>query len=280
MSRLLDDATTFDSCGDGRYERDVEQGPFWGMVTPHGGYLMALMLAAMDREIDDATRKPRMLSQQFLGLVAPGRVVVEVTIERTGRGVTTATARMKSGDRIAGVATGLYSVDRDGPSFLDEPLPAVAEPELADSSLVHFMAPVHAQFDYHRRFGSDGRVVPVEDGGWVVPKARDGWDHRFAALLSDIWIPAIIRHPDRIAATPTLHHVIHFGPDVAGTADNAFLVRHRLSSGGGGVTDEDIALWSDDGRLLLRARQIRMAVEASTLLAKEGMTGSSPTSSS
>jgi hypothetical protein len=54
--------------------------------------------------------------------------------------------------------------------------------------------------------------------------------------------------------------VVHFGPDVHGAAEIPMLVRHRLSSGARGLTEEDIALWAADGRLLLKARQLRTVV--------------------
>ena len=92
------------------------------------------------------------------------------------------------------------------------------------------------------------------------------WDHRLALVLSDLWVPAIVRHPERVCATPSLHHVAHFGADVRGDSSTAFLVRHQLSSGGHGLTDEDISLWSDDGRLLMRARQLRSVVPVARAL--------------
>lgn len=265
MSRRFDEATRLEACGPGRYARTIDRGDYWGMVTPHGGYLMALMLAAMQLEVGDPTRRPRTLVQHFLGRVAPGRVEVEVVVERTTRAVSSVSARMRSGEDVAGLATALFTTDREGPAFVDEPAPGVAPPTDPNERLPTFLAPVHAHFDFHRRFGSDGRTLPVEDGGWILPREVGPWDHRLALLLSDLWIPAIIRHPDRVAATPSLHHMVHFGPDVRGE-EGAFLVRHRLSSGGGGISDEDIALWSRDGRLLLRARQLRMVVAAESLL--------------
>ncbi|MFK7895570.1 MAG: acyl-CoA thioesterase [Myxococcota bacterium] len=260
MSRLLEEQTQLESRGDGRYVRAIDQGPFWGMVTPHGGYLMALMLHAMTLEVGDPLRKPRMLSQHFLGRVKPGEVELEVRVERSGRAVTSLTARMLSFGQVVGVANALFSVATDGPDFLDEPMPQAAPPEGEGEKPDFFMAPVHDRFKYHRRFGKSGAFVPVEDGGWVTPKDRGDWDYRLAILMSDIWVPPLIRHPDRMYATPSLSHVAHFGPDLDGPDGMPFLVHFGLSSGGEGVTDEEIGIWSGDGRLLVRARQLRMVV--------------------
>jgi hypothetical protein len=192
-------------------------------------------------------------------------VTIEVTIERASRAVSSVSARMRSGGETAGLATAMFTIDREGPMFLDEPLPDVAIRGSEYEALPTFIAPVHGHFEYHRRFGADAAVVPVEDGGWVRPLETGAWDHRLALLLSDIWIPPIIRHPERVVATPTLHHAVHFGGDVSGKGGEAFLVRHRLTQGGGGISDEDISLWCEDGRLLLRARQLRLVVAPESL---------------
>lgn len=260
MSGLLDAETQLKSVGGGRYVRTIDQGPFWGMVTPHGGYLMALVLHAMTLEVADRTRKPRMLSQHFLGRVKPGEVAIEVSVERAGRAVTSVTARMISFGQVVGVATALFSSPSDGPVFLDEPLPKVTPPSGEGEKPDFFMAPIHDRYTYHRRFGSASAVVPVEDGGWVQALDPGGWDYRQAVLMSDVWVPPLIRHPDRMFATPTLSHVAHFGPDLDGPEGMHFLVHFKLSSGAEGVTDEEIGVWAEDGRMLLRARQLRMVV--------------------
>jgi acyl-CoA thioesterase len=260
MSKLLAEETRLESRGSGRYVRAIDQGPFWGMVTPHGGYLMALVLHAMVLEVNDPARKPRMLSQHFLGRVKPGEVTIEVTVERAGRAVTSVTARMLSFGQVVGVATALFSLPTDGPAFLDESLPDVAPPTGEGEKPEFFMAPVHDRYAYHRRFGTSGAVLPVEDGGWVTARDPGDWDYRHAVLMSDVWVPPLIRHPERMYATPTLSHVAHFGPDLEGPDGMPLLVHFKLSSGGEGVTDEEIGVWAGDGRMLLRARQLRMVV--------------------
>jgi len=261
MSELLEEETALLRDGAGHWVREVGPGPFWGVVTPHGGYLMALALHAMTLEVDDPARRPRMLSQHFLGSVKPGPVAIDVTLERVGRGVTSVSARLSTSDRIVGLATALFTLDAEGPAFLDEPMPEVAPPGEPDREMLgFFVATVHDQYAFHRRFGEAGRRVPCEDGGWVVSKHPGAWDARDALVASDVWVPPIIRHPDRVCATPSLHHVVHFGPDVGGAEATPLLVHHRMTSGAAGLTDESIRLWADDGRMLLSARQLRTVV--------------------
>jgi len=270
MSKVLEEETVLTREGDGRYVRKVGPGPFWGVVTPHGGYLMALAMHAMTLEVDDPARRPRMLSQHFLGSAKPGPLAIDVTVERVGRGVTSLSARLSSNGRLVGLATSLFTLDAEGPAFLDEPMPEATGLGTPDTEMLgFFVATVHDQFDYHRRFGDGGRDLPCEDGGWVISKHPGAWDARDVLVASDIWVPPIIRHPDRVCATPSLHHVVHFGPDVSGSEATPFLVHHQLTNGGVGLTDESIRLWAEDGRMLMSARQLRTVVAPEKALGRE-----------
>ncbi len=261
VPKPLDDHMQLEARGDGRYVHEIEEGAYWGMATPHGGFSMALLLHAMQRELGDPARRPRVFAQQFLGRVPSGPAKIDVVLERSGRAVSALSARLRIQGDVRLLATGVFTADREGPAFLDEPMPEVAPPDAPDEDLLGFdMAPVHASYTFHRRFGRDGVELPCEDGGWIVPVDPQPWDHRLALIASDLWVPPIIRNPERVAPTPSLHHVVHFGPDVEGEAGVPLLVRHRMSSGAAGVTEEDIALWAGDGRLLLRARQLRTVV--------------------
>lgn len=266
MSWLLDERTELDTLGSGRYRRTIDDGEFWGTGSPFGGYLMALGFAAMRAEVDDPLRIPRVYSHQFLRRIPVGALDISVTTERTGGLVHAVSARLHVDDDTVGLATGIFTGERDGPGYLDEPMPDVDPPtEPNGTDVPGWATNVHGRFVPHRRFGADGDVVPNEDGGWLRVVEPGPWDHRLALMASDVWPPPVIRHPDRMCATPSLHHVVHFGPDVHGPAGQAFLVRHRATWGHGGLTDEDITLWVDDGRFLLRARQLRTVIDLSRI---------------
>ena len=266
MSWLLDERTELEAIGRGRHRRVIDDGEFWGTGSPFGGYLMALTFRAMQAEVDDPSRIPRVYSHQFLRRVPVGPLDIVVTTERVGGLVHSVTARLDVEGDTVGVAGGLFAGEREGPTYLDEPIPAVAPPTEPDGTEVPGWATnVHSRVVPHRRFGADGAVVPNEDGGWLRMVEPGPWDHRLALMASDVWPPPVIRHPDRMCATPSLHHVVHFGPDVGGTADQALLVRHRATRGHGGLTDEDITLWADDGLLLLKARQLRTVIDLSRI---------------
>lgn len=262
MSWLLDERTELEALGDGRFRRMIDDAEYWGTGSPFGGYLMALTFAAMRSEVTDRERVPRVYSHQFLRRIPAGPLDIDVTTERIGALVHSVTARLSVGDDTVGVAGGIFTGRRDGPEYLDEPMPAVAAPtEPGGTEVMGWLTDVHAHFVPFRRFGQDGAVVPNEDGGWLRPVEPGPWDHRLALMASDLWPPPVIRHPDRMCATPSLHHVVHFGPDVGGAAGDDLLVRHRATRGSGGMTDEDISLWASDGRLLLKARQLRTVID-------------------
>jgi len=266
MSWLLDEHTELESQGGGRYVRMIDDGEFWGTGSPFGGYLMALTFAAMRAEVADSERRPRVYSHHFLRRVPVGRLDIDVTTERVGALVHSVTARLVVAGDTVGLATGMFTGDREGPTYLDEPMPAVAPPTEPEGTVVPGWATkVHGRFVPHRRFGEDGVTECNEDGGWLRPVEPGPWDHRLALMASDVWPPPVIRRADRMCATPSLHHVVHFGPDVGGSADQALLVRHVASRGHGGLTDEEITLWADDGRLQLKARQLRTVVDLSRI---------------
>jgi hypothetical protein len=266
MSWLLDERTELEPLGDGRYRRQIDDGEYWGTGSPFGGYLMALGFQAMRLEVADETRLPRVYTHQFLRRIPVGPLDIVVTTERVGALVHSVTARLEAGGDTVGVATGMFTGDREGPDYLDATMPDVAPPTEPDGTDVPGWATnVHGRFVPHRRFGEDGAVFPNEDGGWLRMAEPGPWDHRLALMASDVWPPPVIRHPDRMCATPSLHHVVHFGAEVGGTADQALLVRHVATRGHGGLTDEEITLWSDDGRLQLKARQLRTVIDLSQI---------------
>ncbi len=266
MSWLLDERTELEALGDGRYRRAIDDGEFWGTGSPFGGYLMALTFGAMRAEVTDPDRKPRVYSHQFLRRVPVGPLDIIVTTERVGALVHSVTARLEADGHTVGVASAMFTGDREGPTYLDDPMPDVDPPtEPGGTEVPGWATNVHGRFVPYRRFGEDGDVVPNEDGGWLRSTEPAAWDHRLALMASDVWPPPVIRNPDRMCATPSLHHVVHFGPDVGGSADQALLVRHVATRGHGGLTDEEITLWADDGRLQLKARQLRTVVDLSRI---------------
>ena len=69
--------------GDGKYEGEV-RGGWWTPRGPLGGYVMALMLRALEQAVGDPERMPRSATMHFLRPPQAGPVTVEAHVERTG----------------------------------------------------------------------------------------------------------------------------------------------------------------------------------------------------
>ena len=64
---------------------------------PHGGYLAAIILRALTLTLEDPLRSPRSLTIHFLKAPEEGPVLIETTIERDGRSLSSLSARMEPG---------------------------------------------------------------------------------------------------------------------------------------------------------------------------------------
>jgi acyl-CoA thioesterase len=83
---------------------------------PHGGYVMAMVLHAMELAIGDPQRQPRSLTVHFLRPPKLGPVTARPIVERAGRALSTVTARLEQdGKPVARFTTKLA---RDG--FFEE----------------------------------------------------------------------------------------------------------------------------------------------------------------
>src|SRR4051812_1268860 len=100
--------------------REVEPGVFEGHVSrdwwivfgPNGGFLAAMLGKAMSAAVDEHARVPRSLTIHYTAAPAEGPVRITTTIERTGRSMTTLTARMEQGARLVALAIGAFSSGR------------------------------------------------------------------------------------------------------------------------------------------------------------------------
>ncbi|HUA73696.1 MAG TPA: acyl-CoA thioesterase domain-containing protein, partial [Solirubrobacteraceae bacterium] len=73
----------------------AEVSPDWRAGRgPHGGYLAAMLLRALTEAIADPSRAPRSLTIHYARAPQPGPVRIAVRIERSGRSLSTLSARM------------------------------------------------------------------------------------------------------------------------------------------------------------------------------------------
>lgn len=233
--------------------------------SANGGFLAAMVIAAMRDAVDDDTRRPRSLTLHYLRPVVEGGLDVDVTIERSGRSLTTLSGRIGQGGRVAVIALAAFATDRDGVvEFSDVTMPSVPpwteiEPMQRDSAppfWQHLEArPVWGGAPFT---GSDA----AEAGGWIRLDPPRPVDASTVALLTDAWFPAIFTRTRTPLGVPTVDLTIHFRAEPPMTTDPC-LVRFQSRLSANGFVEEDGEVWSSDGRLLAQSRQLALAVAGS-----------------
>ena len=260
--RALADHTVLTRTGPGTYERETDR-TWWGHESLFGGYALALASAAIEHEaaggspeVAGPPRTIRALTLHFLRPFTPGPFRAEVTVERTGRTVTTATARLHCGDKLCGIAVATLSGARPSPAFTDAVTPTVDPVGDGEEPLGAPFVPAHAHFDFWPRFG-DGLpgVGPFVTGGWIRPKAPEPLSVGMLCAYGDVWIPAVYRRLEVPVVTMSSDYTAHVRvpiPDAAtGTPVDAHaapvLCVLRTAAGGHGFVDEDVEIWAGDG---------------------------------
>src|SRR5690606_32901731 len=110
--------TAVTGLGAGRYGAHVDEG-WWIQRGPNGGYLAAIVLRAILEEAGRPDRRVRSITLHYLRPPVAGPCEVEVTVERVGRGLTTASARLRQDGRDCVLALAALGVVRPGPDLHD-----------------------------------------------------------------------------------------------------------------------------------------------------------------
>lgn len=258
MSRFATD-TAVTALGGGRYGATIDRG-WWIERGPNGGYLAALVLRAVLAEVADSARPPRSCTLHYLRPPVEGPCEVEVRIERAGRGLTTASARLVQDGADCILALVALGVDRPGEVVADHPAPAVPGPDAVPAVPRPPEAPtipLHDRYDTRPALGAAPftRADEALTGGWIRTADGDPLDVVLVAAMTDAWIPAVFSRFTMPVGVPTIDLTIHFRaqPD---PADEWALVRFRTTVVADGYLEEDGEVWSVDGRLLAQSRQL------------------------
>jgi acyl-CoA thioesterase len=251
-------ATAVTPVGHGRWSAEADA-DWFATVGPNGGYTAAIVLRAMAAELDDPAREPRSLTLHYTRPLKAGPYWIDVTIERSGRRLSTVTARLEQNDQLCLLAVGAFSEDFESAADYADPPPEVPRPDEVeavpqDAALVT----IAQRFEVRPALG--GRLFASEDealtGGWI--RFRDGeppLDAIALAMLTDAWIPSPFVRLDRPVGAPTVDLTMHFRAPGEAVAWPALVVfRSRFAHGG--FFEEDGEIWSQDGRLLAQSRQL------------------------
>lgn len=261
----LDDDTHLEPLGDGRWSGHIHQG--WS--TPRGalgGYVMAVVLRALELAVDDPRRQARSVTVHFARSPQLAPVQLPAKVERRGRSLTTVSGRLEQDGALLAVALGAFSVPWKSPHIAGDPMPAV-EPATARRMPVSRLAEDgRASFverlTMERRLGDlPFTASPGTDvGGWLGLRETRPIDARTIAVLADAWYPAVWPRLEAPAGAPTLELTIHFRAPLP-LADSLLFGRFRTTLLRDGFFEEDGDLWTPDGTLVAQSRQLGLLLE-------------------
>jgi acyl-CoA thioesterase len=262
----FDADTEVQPLGDGRFGVRIDPG-WWVVRGPNGGYIAALLVRALERAVGDPARVLRSITIHYLRPPAVGEATVEARLERTGRTVTSASARLVQGEKLQALALASFARPLSSPELRHARPPDVAPPEACAPRPDHAI-PIHERFE--QRFavgpapGTSERTPEARTGGWLRLREPRPLDAALLVAYADAWPPAVFVSdalPRVAGGVPTLDLTVHVrtplpAPDVG--ADDPVLVVFRTREVSQGLLEEDGEIWSPGGRLLAHSRQLAL----------------------
>jgi acyl-CoA thioesterase len=255
--------TSVEPRGDGRYQARIDPG--WFVVRgPNGGYIAAILLRALAAAVDDASRAPRSLTVHYTAPPVEGPAWIETRIERSGRSLTSVSARLLQGDRLLALALAAFSQPREAPGFRDVSPPHVAPPE--QCAAIPKRIPIHERFEQRFAIGpppmSGPRSREARTGGWLRLAEPRPLDAALLVAYADAWPPALFTTseiPPSTGGVPTVDLTVHVRTPLPAPGlrpDDPVLVCFHTREVSQGLLEEDGEIWSRDGRLLAHSRQL------------------------
>lgn len=260
--------TAAEPIGDNRYRVTLND-RWWVSRGPNGGYVAALMLEAMTRSVTDSVgdpdaQPPRSLTVHFLAPPRTGPAEIEITIERQGRSTSFISARMIQDGEVEAKAMAVFSGPREGPSFDHGSMPDVPAPE-EGQEMDTGQGPV-AVFSQYRAIPALGGAPlsggpRAETAGWLRLKDDQPMTPVLAAAMLDVWFPAPFLNLTEPVRAPTLEYTVHFPVTLPVTEQPDWSLIHlNVDQATEGHFSEDGELWSRDGTLLARCRQVALLI--------------------
>ena len=259
MSFAEDTAVT--RVGPGAFTAELHE-RWSSLVGIHGGYTAAIVANAITASVDDPSRPLRSFATQFASIPRPGPVEIDVTMERTGKSMTTTSARLLQEGRVLQVAHAASSTIRPGLAYDDYLRPRDADPgdtpRFASSGAVGHFQNADVRLDPDRVLFDGATEARV--AAWVRPLQGELIDAAWLVTMCDLLPPAVFSRTTSPVKAASIEYVVHLAtgePSVA-TGEYVYLSCHSpLSNEGFAV--EDATMWAPDGRVLAVARQTRLA---------------------
>lgn len=272
-------ATQPDPLGRGAFDRDTAvcdlgDGRFSGHVEPHwwvlrganGGYLAAILLNALTATAGDSQRRVRSLTVHFAAAAREGPCEIACRVERSGRSLTSVSARMTQDGRAVALALAAFAAPFAEAVAYDHS----EAPELPPAQEVEAFprlpgVPVFTErFEYRPALGGHP-FEPAEralNGGWMRLREPRRLDAPLLAALGDAWFPVVFGPAGAPVAAPTIDYTVHFrhAPSAADAEHGYVRCRFESRLAQEGFWEEDGLLWGASGRLLAHTRQLALAL--------------------
>jgi acyl-CoA thioesterase len=254
-------ATAIESLGNGSWGATCD-GAWSTEAGVNGGFLAAVVLRAMIAALDEPGRQPRSLTCHYLRPPAEGDVRVDVAVERSGRSLSTLTARLTQDGRLCVVALAAFAIDLDGALDYGGAPPATPGPNQVERMAPVGIVPITRQFEMRPALGSPlfAGADDALSGGWLRFADPHPLDAPALAMYADAWWPSPLPRLTRPASAPTVDLTVHFRAPAAAAAiaEEPVLAVFRSSTSADGFFEEDGELWSRDGVLLAQSRQLAL----------------------
>ncbi len=251
--------------GDGTWNINIA--PDWHVtVGPNGGYIAAILLRALRCELDFP--QTRTITTHFLSASTAGPAELFTHIEKKGRTLTTATARLVQNNRTVAMAMATFGSARESElQFID-----IVRPVVEDASDIPVVKRMNPAMDSHSPFRDQydqrlaiGPLAPTFSdkarvGGWTRFRENRLFDDEAILAISDSWFPSIrARKTGETVHAPTVDHTVHFMtslPMEDAMIDDFVLVEFATDVAQQGYLIENGSIWSKSGLLLAQSRQL------------------------
>ena len=262
----LDADTALHPAGDGAYEGAIVE-TWWTPRGPLGGYVMAIVQRGMELAVAEPGRQPRALTVHFLRPPEAGAITLRPTVERVGRSLTTATARLEQEGKLIALGVAAFSSPWPGPELSEAVMPRVEPPgerAAAGGNVPGATPPAFmGRLTMQRRFGEPAfsGAAHAETGGWLGLLEERPVDALTVLVLADAWFPAPWPRLKALAPAPTIEMSVMFRAPLP-LPDSLLLGKFHTRLVRDGFFDENGELWSPDGTLVAQSRQLALLIGA------------------
>ena len=261
MNFQFDHATELRRSRDESFSAKVHDG--WDIGgNANGGYLLALVSAALCKAT--SRQLPIAVSCHYLAPINDAEVSIETHIVKTGKSFTTATATMRSGERVIVMATGTCGDSLPGGSVTHVTRGAPEIPAFSDavprSTTTPGLPGLMSKVDVRLHPDDTGFATGAPNGtalvrGWCAFRDERPVDPLALTLFCDALPPAMFNISGAPGWVPTVHLSFYLrGIPAGGPVVTEFRTNHLHD----GFFEEDGLLWDASGALVAQSRQLAL----------------------